>query len=390
MFFEISAIQQFSGVNLNRDDMNSIKTLDFGGYKRQRVSSQCWKNAIRSNDHFVKILNKDYGIRTKKYANEIFKLVGKDFETEKNQKQLGEFFKHIGLGELEAQRKKKNDSVVEDEKFKYEKLKTMYFTSKKEIELAAQIIKKHNFNASEAAKEFSQEVKNIPLAPDICLFGRMAANDANLNVEAAVQFAHAISTNEILIEDDFYTALDDLNNSEEQADAGASMIGYSQIASPCLYRYACISWDTLIENTRNDKEYALICLEAFLKAFTYSVPSGKSKSTAPTTVPELILISFSKKQPINLVNAFINPVKMDRRNAKKSLSEQSCEKFMNYLVNINEMYEWSKERNSICYHMFDQEFDAFDKSLQNLKIPAIKKKFDENLSLFVKETAWSK
>ncbi len=390
MFFEISVIQQFSGVNLNRDDTNSIKTLDFGGYKRQRVSSQCWKNAIRCNDHFVKILNKDYGIRTKKYASEIFKLVGDDFKSEKNQKQLGEFFKHIGLGEFEVQRKKKSDSIVGEDKFTYEKLKTMFFTSQKEIELAAKIMKKHNFNGSDAAKEFSKEVKNIPLAPDICLFGRMAASDANLNVEAAVQFAHAISTNEILIEDDFYTGLDDLSDPEEQADAGASMMGYSQIASPCLYRYACISWDTLMENARNDKEYALICLEAFLKAFTYSIPSGKSKSTAPATVPELILISFSKKQPINLVNAFINPVKIDRRNAKKSLSEQSCEKFMNYLLNINDMYEWSKERNSICYHMFDPELDVFDKTLQDLKIPAIKKKFDENLSLFVKETAWSK
>ncbi|MBO4317468.1 MAG: type I-E CRISPR-associated protein Cas7/Cse4/CasC, partial [Mailhella sp.] len=44
---ELHIIQSVPVSCLNRDDLGSPKTAFFGGVKRARVSSQCWKRAIR-------------------------------------------------------------------------------------------------------------------------------------------------------------------------------------------------------------------------------------------------------------------------------------------------------------------------------------------------------
>jgi len=44
---ELHILQSFPVSCLNRDDLNSPKTATFGGVQRARLSSQCWKRAIR-------------------------------------------------------------------------------------------------------------------------------------------------------------------------------------------------------------------------------------------------------------------------------------------------------------------------------------------------------
>ena len=44
---------------------------------------------------------------------------------------------------------------------------------------------------------------------DVALFGRMVADLTALNVDAATQVAHAISTHEASFEFDYFTAVDD-------------------------------------------------------------------------------------------------------------------------------------------------------------------------------------
>ena len=44
---ELHIIQSFPVTCLNRDDLGSPKSATFGGVERARVSSQCWKRAIR-------------------------------------------------------------------------------------------------------------------------------------------------------------------------------------------------------------------------------------------------------------------------------------------------------------------------------------------------------
>ena len=47
MKIEIHVLQNFAPSNLNRDDTNTPKTCYFGDVPRARLSSQCFKRAVR-------------------------------------------------------------------------------------------------------------------------------------------------------------------------------------------------------------------------------------------------------------------------------------------------------------------------------------------------------
>ena len=73
-------------------------------------------------------------------------------------------------------------------------------------------------------KDLAKEVlRKADGAVDIAMFGRMLADNPDFNREAAVQVAHAFTTNAVEIEDDYYTAVDDLKTPAE--DAGAGFVG---------------------------------------------------------------------------------------------------------------------------------------------------------------------
>ena len=46
-YIDVHAIQTVPPSLVNRDDTGAPKTATFGGFPRQRVSSQSWKRAIR-------------------------------------------------------------------------------------------------------------------------------------------------------------------------------------------------------------------------------------------------------------------------------------------------------------------------------------------------------
>jgi CRISPR system Cascade subunit CasC len=80
-------------------------------------------------------------------------------------------------------------------------------------------------------------------AVNIALFGRMLASSPSFNIEAACQVAHAISVHPVTIEDDYFTAVDDLNNGLE--DTGAAHIGETRFAAGLFYAYICINKELL-------------------------------------------------------------------------------------------------------------------------------------------------
>ena len=66
------------------------------------------------------------------------------------------------------------------------------------------------------------------------------------NTEAAAQVAHAISVHSITVEDDYFTAVDDLNRAED--GAGAAHLGETEFAAGLFYLYLCIDKELLIGN----------------------------------------------------------------------------------------------------------------------------------------------
>lgn len=95
---EFHILQSFPVSCLNRDDVNSPKTVKFGGKTRARISSQCYKRAIR-------MMAKDLlphhfgGIRTKNSLATILKekLLAKQVDPSQADKQVKDILKNYKL-----------------------------------------------------------------------------------------------------------------------------------------------------------------------------------------------------------------------------------------------------------------------------------------------------
>src|SRR5262245_26620097 len=72
MILELHILQNFAPSNLNRDDTGSPKDCEFGGYRRARISSQCFKRAIRQafKNHGL-IDERNLAQRTKRLVDEV-------------------------------------------------------------------------------------------------------------------------------------------------------------------------------------------------------------------------------------------------------------------------------------------------------------------------------
>jgi CRISPR system Cascade subunit CasC len=140
----------------------------------------------------------------------------------------------------------------------------------------------------------------------VALFGRMVADIPGLNVEAATQVAHALSTHAVEVEFDYFTAVDDENPKE---DTGAGMIGTVEFNSATLYRFATVGLHQLAANVGGDVEAALSALQAFVRAFVMSMPTGHENSFAHRTPPALVTVAVREDQPVNLVSAFEDAVR---------------------------------------------------------------------------------
>jgi len=138
---------------------------------------------------------------------------------------------------------------------------------------------------------------------DVSLFGRMVADVTDLNVDAAAQVAHALSVHAVSNEYDYFTAVDDHKNDDEDEDAGAGMIGTVEFNSSTLYRYATLDVDRLQGNL-GDQEATRRATEAFVRAFVSSMPTGKQNTFANRTLPDAVLVVVRQSQSINLVGAF--------------------------------------------------------------------------------------
>ena len=184
-------------------------------------------------------------------------------------------------------------------------------------------------------KDYEKEYKERKIsvnAPDIALFGRMVADNANLNIDAACQVAHAISTNKVDMEFDYWTAVDDIDIEGEQ---GAGMLGLAGFNSSCFYRYSVINTDQLLHNLKDD-ELVKKSINAFLTSSIKAVPTGKQNSFAAQNPPDFIMVVVKDGQaPWSLANAFEKPAYSDK---KHSLVENSMKQMNDYWKELIKIY----------------------------------------------------
>lgn len=144
-------------------------------------------------------------------------------------------------------------------------------------------------------------------AVDIAMFGRMLAAAKGYNIEAAVQVAHAISVHEVAVEDDFFTAVDDLNRWSDEA--GAGHMGDVEFAAGLFYLYVCINRDLLVENVGGNEGLADDALRALTEAAIKVGPTGKQATFASRAYASYVLAEKGIQQPRSLSVAYLAAIR---------------------------------------------------------------------------------
>ncbi len=316
-FIQLHLLTAYPPANLNRDDMGSPKTAKMGGYDRLRVSSQCLKRAWRTSDLFEQALEGHIGTRTKEMGMKVYdRLTGKGIK----HKDALEWAKSIAgiFGKLKELSKKEKAALTEltaDERKKKELVEVeieqlSFFDIEESKSIFALSDRVAERNEGPKAEELGLLRKKMT-AVDIAMFGRMLASSPAFNVEAACQVAHAISVHPVVIEDDYFTAVDDLNNGME--DMGAAHIGETRFAAGLFYSYVCINRELLIQNLDGNEDLANKAIRALTEAAVKVAPEGKQNSFASRAYASYVLAEKGEQQPRSLSVAYLKPIK-DREN----------------------------------------------------------------------------
>ncbi|MFP2172388.1 type I-E CRISPR-associated protein Cas7/Cse4/CasC [Escherichia coli] len=214
-FIQLHLLTAYPAANLNRDDTGAPKTVVLGGATRLRVSSQSLKRAWRTSALFEQALAGHIGIRSGRIAREAATiLIEKGIEEKKAIEWAAKIADYLG--------KAKNDKKPKDPLTNAETEQLVHISP---AEFDAVKVLAHQLAEEKRApkEEDLALLRKDRMAVDIAMFGRMLANKPEFNVEAACQVAHAFGVSETIVEDDFFTAVDDLRQASE--DAGARHLG---------------------------------------------------------------------------------------------------------------------------------------------------------------------
>lgn len=327
-FLQLHLLTSYPPANLNRDDLGRPKTAKMGGVDRLRVSSQSLKRTWRTSDVFADVLNAPLGERTKLFGTQIFlHLIAKDVAFKKAVDAAKKIAGVFGKNEAAADLKKAKDDYLPKLQKKWaardkDNLGIAAYSLDQLNELEVLDISQLAFISIEekqAAYELADKVaqgedigdkvdvlRDTTSSVDIALFGRMLADTPSKNIEAACQVAHAISVHSVVIEDDYFTAVDDLN--DHSADAGAAHIGETGFAAGLFYSYICINKELLIENLNGDEALANKAIQALTEAAVKVAPEGKQNSFASRAYASYVRVELGNQQPRSLSVAFLKPL----------------------------------------------------------------------------------
>ena len=346
-YIDVHIVQNIPPSCVNRDDTGSPKSAMYGGVKRLRVSSQAWKHVTRS--FFDAHLDReDLGTRTKRVVGILAKEIGRQAEDLENdaQKLAEEVFNAAKIKLSEPRAKKSEEASKKAKESGY-----LLFLSNRQIAQLAELAVESARSGEELGNKEVKKIFKSQNSIDVALFGRMVADDADLNVDAACQVAHAISTHAAENEFDFFTAVDDdKSRAEEREDAGAGMMGTIEFSSATMYRYATVNLDSLHENL-GDAEATLRALSSFIEAFVKTMPTGKQNTFANRTLPSMVVVQVRDDQPVSLVGAFERPV---LKNDTEGFVAKSVRKLVEHEKQLEEAFG-VKPRHAFVVSLEDYE-----------------------------------
>lgn len=375
-FLQLHQLTSYPPANLNRDDLGRPKTAKMGGVDRLRVSSQSLKRAWRSSEIFENVVSdggkiKEFfeqdqpehiGFRSKMFADQWISKYLQERQIDGDVAALWAEDFSRAFGQVESEENKLSQlahiSDLEAQGLYYSTLELVEFLNgKKENETFANV---HDLQESRKTKKKTDEIKKLndkimdilskkflqtgKTSVDIALFGRMLASTPAYNVEAACQVAHAISVHPVVIEDDYFTAVDDLNDGSE--DAGAAHIGETGFAAGLFYSYICLNCELLESNLGGDKILAQRAIRSLIEAAVKVAPEGKQNSFGSRAYASYVLVEKGDQQPRSLSVAFLKPI------MGSDYGTDAIEALTAHMTNMDEVYGHCAESrfyvNALC------------------------------------------
>jgi CRISPR system Cascade subunit CasC len=297
-FLQLHLLTSYPPACLNRDDLNRPKSAIMGGVPRLRISSQSLKRAWRASEQFEDALTGHLGTRTKRKGVKIFEKLAAAGIREKEAKEWAQAIA-ARFGKLKAKKENEPRNDLEIEQL-------AHFSPEEEaaIDALTEVLIREGRAPTEPQLAL---LRKQHTAADIALFGRMLADSPAYNTEAACQVAHAITVHRAAVEDDFFTAVDDLNNHEE--DAGSAHMGEQGFGAGLFYQYVCVDCDRLRENLGGDTDLASRTIQALIEAAATVAPTGKQNSFASRACAYYVLAEKGSRQPRSLSLAFMKPIR---------------------------------------------------------------------------------
>ncbi|TQN31178.1 CRISPR system Cascade subunit CasC [Haloactinospora alba] len=346
---DVHILQTVPPNNINRDDTGSPKTAYYGGALRSRVSSQAWKRATRSD--FTRLLHPaELGTRTKRVAEFLTEHIEElDSSIERNEawKLAAETIKAATGSKVEPPKRSGKEEKEEGDEVAPQSSYLMFLSARQREALAQLAVEGRDditgFFKDKENKNRARRAADTNHSVDIALFGRMVADGADINVDAAAQVAHAISVHAAENDADYYTAVDDHQRDEE---SGAGMIGTIEFNSATLYRYAALDVDQLRRNLgeglregEDTTEPVRRAVRAFLHGFVESMPTGKINTFGNHTLPEAVIVKLRDARPVNFVSAFEEPVPEEGGGYLR----QACQRLATHIPEIERNYGMEEE-----------------------------------------------
>ena len=310
-FIQLHVIAVYPPSNLNRDEMGRPKTAILGGTQRLRISSQSLKRAWRESEFFQKALADHMGIRTKRMGLKVLEALKsgrtlKDVLTEADAPAANPPVSDAKAMEWANTIARVFGALKKVEKKEIPEVEQLVHYSPQEINAIDRLISKLAHKGKDPTDKDLDLLTNEHSAVDIAMFGRFLAEKTTYITEAAVQVSHAITVHDVMVEDDYFTAVDDLNRGGEAL--GAGHIGEAEFGAGVFYTYLCINRDLFRENVQGNDDLTNRAVRALTEAVAKIPPGGKQASFASRAYASYILAERGSQQPRSLAVAFLKPV----------------------------------------------------------------------------------
>lgn len=355
---ELHMVRTCPANSMNRNRTGDQKTTTYGGVTRQVISSQAKKRAVR-NSWEGNSQMKSYNSR--KIKDKIKSLLeeqsnisceGVDFD------EVAGFICNVRFNDLKGFDEQKTEDAPEKEGKKTSKKKTaianvsqmeLDYIVNETTELLNGMEKYSKKDLLENSKDYCKKLKSEKiLSWDTALFGRMMASNKHLDVPAACQVAFSISIDKSDVEYDDFIATDDFVGSF--GVEGSAHMGESSLMSSSLYEFAVFNSGIAKDNMPSAKEEDIAdkIVEA-IKAFVFSMPSGKQNSFAAYSWPHVMVV-VKDAHPLSLMDTFHKPFDFSK-------SENTLQKAWS---NLKDNFETKHKKWAVKAQSFELTNDSDD------------------------------